>query len=210
MGRRKCKQKKLGKKPEKKLILLFVEGRKTELLYFQKIASKYENTRMIVKHTNDKMVEENYIYSIQSFIKKQPAIQKKDFSFIGIVFDKDKKEDNTFNKVIKEMENKGFVPLWSNPCFELWFILHYTQWQGTHECNEIITNLDKKVKKDHSAFYGYDKTKEEILEYFADLIEERTKAIKHAKKLIAGNKLPSNCLPCTVIHQLFEELDNIE
>ena len=188
-------------KEPKKVILIVSEGRKSEIFYIKKLQNNYPNISFHIKNTGDKDMIGNF-----DKIERKYLSDAGSFDIVFLVFDKDKKDDQSFDNFISSSD---FVTIWSNPCFEIWLLLHFSYYQAENYCEDIIDKLDKKLKEDKTGiFYGYDKTKEEIFDFFTELQDEQKHAISHAKKLIK-NKKPSEANPGTNFFQLFEMLDNL-
>jgi len=154
-------------------------------------------------------VEESYFKQINSFFKRKPielipmyssgepdalsvvefAIKQKkkyskddDLKSVWCVFDVD---ENWINKKIepalqKAYKNKINICI-SNPCFEIWLLLHQDFWSAAHiENGDAAKNLLQKYIK------NYDSSKsffQENLKIFEDLINKKDIAILKAEKL---------------------------
>ena len=90
----------------------------------------------------------------------------------------------------------GAVLLCSNPCFELWLLLHYAEQKSELKSDECIGKLigfEKQYKKG--------KLNDEMKRH---LVENKDSAIERSKSLVAyGN-------PSTTVYKLIEDLDKLK
>ena len=90
----------------------------------------------------------------------------------------------------------GAVLLCSNPCFELWLLLHYAEQKSelkSDECVGKLIGFEKQYKKGVLT--------DELKRHLA---ESKDTAIERAKSLVAyGN-------PSTTVYKLIEDLDKLK
>ena len=90
----------------------------------------------------------------------------------------------------------GAVLLCSNPCFELWLLLHYTEQKSELKSDECVAKLigfEKQYKKGALT--------DELKRH---LVENKDTAIERAQSLVAyGN-------PSTTVYKLIEDLDKLK
>ena len=112
---------------------LFVcEGTKTEPNYLDSLiefANKISNQAPI--KTDIRGVgrnTENLVQCVEDFFDyadKFTSLKKGlPYAKIFVLFDKDSFTANQFNNAIKMAISRGYIPIWSNECFELWYIIH--------------------------------------------------------------------------------------
>lgn len=113
------------------------------------------------------------------------------------------KELREYDKALKK---EGFRLALSNPCFELWYLLHFTYTTAHFQDYEAIKTqqLDKANR-----LPGYEKTKN----YWSVLDDKANTAIANAKELKKHhedlrqfNPLDVSCNPYTNVWELVEEL----
>jgi hypothetical protein len=127
--------------------------------------------------------------------KKQKTIHKKDKTFL--IYDCDVPEVTAKLKKIKNVDL-----LLSNPCFELWYLLHYqnqTAKLPTKDCMQKIYNTVKGYRKGHLD----EKMKSQI-------IENQNEAIKRAKSLIKTGIPTELNNPSTHVYRFVEELEAVK
>ncbi len=90
---------------------------------------------------------------------------------VWCVFDADENEDSIQRAADKAEKSDINIAL-SNPCFEIWFLLHFELRQTKLSCSDTVENLKK---------YLTDYSKNE--DVFYEIVDKRDKAISRAKKL---------------------------
>lgn len=186
------------KKVERKIIYVVCEG-KTEKNYFEKFRTRRNGLNIIVKtcgKTNAK--------GIISFAK----YQKKEIDFntekdsIWCAFDSDlnKRLDELCRGALRD----GINIAMSNPCIELWFLLHFKEIYAPLECKTANQKLEMFMFK-------YKKGSLKI-EEFKNMNKNLNLAIKRAKKLNQKHKKSKHPIyskmsnPASQIFQLVEEI----
>lgn len=195
--------------------LLVSEGKKTEPNYFDAAIKEYNkklegkqkikldirgqgmNTVTLVNSAND------FIYEVDKFRNRTPMYGK-----IFVAFDKDSFDDKAFDDAISLCKINGWIPLWSNEAFELWFLLHFDYTDAALSRTQYATKIEEKFS--NKGFeYKYVKNDENtysLLEQYGSL----KRAMAYAKKLhldIHRDDKPSDSNCCTTVYQFFEELN---
>ena len=112
-----------------------------------------------------------------------------------IVFD----HDNNFSRnnitntlmYIRESRQKGYVTIYSNPCFDLWLLLHYIDVTERADINALLENKNNYVKRQlHMVRNGED----------MQLMAHRYRtAVENASKLFAGIPNQGQDYPSTAL-----------
>jgi hypothetical protein len=198
------KEKKRGQKTRKRKPVIFVicEGEKTEITYFNKyrtreslvevksMPSQHKSASALVEHAKDVIKNENYY--------------PEDADQLWCVFDRDDNTDSDLQKAEQVANRKGYHIAFSNPSFELWFLLHFADQTGYIKDGEGVI---KKLKTD-----GYISNYSKVGDYFELLRPLRGEALKRANALEKrhqkdGVKLLSRkSNPYTSVSHLIEEL----
>lgn len=195
-------------KLKKQRWLIVCEGTKTEPNYFKQLIDfmqkqsnlelKYDifgtgrNTESLVNYVDLLTDVSNY--------KRKKIV---DYDKVFVVFDKDSFKETQFNNAIIKSQNNGYIPIWSNECVELWFLLHFIYFDVNIPRQEYYKKLEKclkcKYKKSDNHF--------EIISNTGDI----KCAYKNAKKLYEKNKgkTYSKMTPCTMMFQFIEELEKV-
>ena len=111
-----------------RIIVIASEGKDTERIYFQALASEHANPRVHVHILERGEDEQNN--SSPEHVLKQLNDYKRDYSLeeddeLWLVIDKDRWTEAMLSHVAAECAQNDFMHMaLSNPCFELWLLLH--------------------------------------------------------------------------------------
>lgn len=132
---------------------------------------------------------------------------------IWLVSDKDDFPADQFNQMIEQCSKRSktkykhnfWHAAWSNECFELWFILHFSFYQAACSRSEYYRMLKEQFKKRKMG--KYEKNDKDIFYKLMQFGNPKS-AIFFAKKLYEEKKdrLYSKAVPCTTVFMLVEEL----
>jgi len=193
--------------------IIFCDGEKTEVNYLKSLNSIVNNYTTDNKgiHIAPIPVRQSGMSLVKHAIAFLDHNKAKMFDNKFVVFDKDDLDDDNFNNAICLAKNNDIIPLWSNECFELWFILHYEFYTATNsrlsyfEKMEILFSLPDGYANNHKSDDWFSKI-------YSEKSTERLKvAIKNAKKL---EELHENITsyakkkPCTKMYELIEKIEN--
>ncbi len=181
-----------------KVYVIVCEGKKTERMYFKKYRTR--NSNLLIKTPDSKYTDPK---NLTKFAKKQINEQNLIFDngdAIWCVFDCDENENDDLTKACK-IAGKDIKISFSNPNYELWYLLHFELYVTKIERSEVIQRLKKYIPK-------YEKN----MDVYDLLINKRPQAIINAKKLIKIHEkhgieqisVESN--PSTLVYSLVEEI----
>jgi len=196
-GRPLSRKRTRGRRPLRKRVLIVCEGERTEMIYFEHF------------HTNAITLDVRGIgKSPQHVLRRAHQIQQdEDFDEVWIVFDKDHFGDGEFNQTIRHASKMKIRVAYSNPCFELWFLLHFVYQETPLTCQDCRERL--------SQFLGrrYEKN---ALDLYNLLVEHQEDALRHAERLEryhyeaarASSSTRNYALenPSTTVHHLVKRL----
>lgn len=210
------KAKKLERKQkireELKRIIIACEGEVTEQNYFQDFFNELildhqiSKTSLVIakhKHTNPTGVLQDLLNELK---------YDNDFEHKWIVIDRDEervgggghtKED--FNNAIEQARINKIKVAYSNPSFEIWYLLHFEYRNTAIDRDEVFEKLKSTIE--------YNKSK---LGVYAMLKESQMFAITNSKRLLAnytsGDRIhiPSDDNPSTMVHELIEILNSFK
>lgn len=199
---RKVDQKKRGKvsRKTKKIILIGAEGKnQTERKYFKafnQVQSEYKKMAGKGNNTDPVGVVEDLLKSA-----KQEELDLKDGDMLACFIDVDFKKgrDQELRAAMKLARQNNISVFLSNPCFEIWYLLHFrysTKLYGSNE--EVIKELDSYIS-------DYSKSKDVY-----DLIENKIdQALLNTKRLESyhlenGTNDRLKKLPSTEAYKLIE------
>jgi len=193
-------------------ILIVCEGRETEFNYFNGFKqalhrfwkSKADDVIVLdIKSAESKTTANQIIERAE----KEKASATLDYLEIWCVFDKDNDTQNSpgdYNEIIDtRAKSKGLRVAYSNPAFELWYLLHFcyhhVELQYDSCCEKELTRyLKEEYKKSDPKLFDKVKEKQAI-------------AIKNAKRLMEkweGRTDFANHNPSTTVHELVTMLND--
>jgi len=159
----------IGLREPQSILVIVSEGEKTEKKYFSNYRKRGCGLKIETPNTSRTDPVGLVNFAIRQ-IRKYDLDPEKDDE-IWCVFDVDDNEENITEALDKAEENNIKIAL-SNPCFEIWFLLHFKFRDTSLTCNDAITEL-----KDHLPDYSKNQ------DVFYEIVDRREKAISHAKKL---------------------------
>lgn len=177
------------------VILIVCEGGKTEPGYFSDFPVP-------------KAVREIYgvgmdpLRLVQEAKKRQRDYRQDhgyDYGQVWCVFDRDEFPLERFKQALHLARASGFHVAYSNPAFELWYLLHYGYSDRPMErhdcCSEFSVRLGCQYVKNQR--------------YFRQLEPLQASAIRHAAKLLQqyDDPDPASDNPSTTVHLLVEALN---
>ncbi|MCL1803185.1 MAG: RloB family protein [Eubacteriaceae bacterium] len=165
------------------LVIIVCEGEKTERIYFNHF--RYLNKALhieIVKGAEGKSYIDLINKAIEAKIKYFDGTESECYVWCVSDVDADHKANDykkIKNKQLRDYADKaksyGFNIALSNPCFELWFLLHYTSFTTRYikSYDELILLLDKYIPNYHKNLDIYDQ-----------LLDKQNTALENSKKLM--------------------------
>lgn len=133
------------------------------------------------------------------------GLKASDFERKWIFIDRDEIRTNeqsghtkeNFNQALENAERKKVKVAWSNPCFEIWFLLHFVC------CCTPVDRADLPAKIESYTGKEYQKNSKEM---FLVLREKIVDAIANARRLEENcTNPPCDANPMTTVHKFFEE-----
>ncbi|MCL1883291.1 MAG: RloB family protein [Defluviitaleaceae bacterium] len=165
------------------VVIIVCEGAKTEPTYFEKFKKRDKPLRIeIVKGAKGTSYQAVINMAVEAKEKHVGNTETKWTVWCVSDVDADpntpysqSSKNDQLSEYAKEAAVRGFNVALSNPCFEIWFLLHFTYTTGH------LQNYDAVVKKLFASEYlpGYQKNSD----IFGVLADKQDTAINHAKKL---------------------------
>ena len=187
-------------------ILIVSEGYRTEPNYIngvvERINAKYTHLLKTDRITviGSGRNTRGMLKWVRRYVENSPIC----YSRIWLVYDKDDFPSDDFDNTQFSIDGhkevlRKYYAAWSNPCIELWFVLHF---------QDVYSNIGREqyleiLKK----YFPYDKTMLDIYNVLM-LKGNYITAITRAKKLYRENmnSSPSKMVPATRMHELMDEL----
>ncbi len=170
MGKGYRSRKRGHRKPRRKVIIV-CEGKKTEINYFNGLKTRNSGVEIIAtygKCTDPKSI----IKYAEERMKSKWSIDFDEGDGVWCAFDVDQNDDSTLKDTYEHAKTKNIQIALSNPCFEIWFLLHYKQ---------IFSQITRQdTEKELKTFIkNYEKNQK-----INDILKEKlSHAINNAKKL---------------------------
>jgi len=137
------RRKRNTRKPERKVIIV-CEGAKTEKNYFNGLKTRNSGVEIVPvssKYTDPK----NIVRFAEERIRKW-GIDFDEGDGVWCVFDVDENTDQILKDTHEHAETKNIKIALSNPCFELWFLLHYKRVLSQISREDASTELKTFIK----------------------------------------------------------------
>jgi len=147
------KPRKIGNRDTRKFVVIVCEGKKTEIQYFNGFNERYSGVKVLPLHgkcTDAKSI----IYFAEEQITKY-NLNFDDGDQIWCAFDVDDKPKKEIEDAINHVQSKNINIALSNPCIELWFLLHFKQISSPRTRKEVeqeLKNFIKDYEKDKNVF----------------------------------------------------------
>ena len=162
------------------LVVIATEGEKTEPRYFEFFHS--HRVQVLVLPTEEgKSSPEHVLERLRKF-DKEYRLEKEDTFWL--VVDVDRWSKANLARVAQEASQRGYGPAISNPCFELWLLLHFEDvGEGKTTCTQLLRKLSKHLP-------GYTKSNLRVEAFTLPSVKN---AVKRAKCLRThdGERWPS-------------------
>ena len=202
MARISERERKSGARRRRAVIYIVCEGAKTEVNYFLNYKTRYSNIdiRPIVSKHKSAL---HLVQRAEETLKREPYYPE-DGDQIWCVFDRNGNSNEELREATQFASRKGYSIAYSNPSFELWFLLHFVDQRAS------LPDSDAVIAKLSTA--GYIANYNKAGDYFDALLSKREQATKRAFALQKYHKENGLSLhsresnPCTTVVQLVELL----
>lgn len=207
----KLKERKQGERtPKPNSFLIVSEGTKTEPNYFSGLA-KYINSKygdsISSKPTIEPRGEGRCTVSLVEKTAEIVSRSKIRYEHIWVVFDKDDFDD--FDEAIELARKHNFKVAWSNQSFEYWIYLHFNYSDSALHRDDWVEKLSTIFKAYKIDPHGYQKNYPDIFEIVTTFgsLKSAVGNAKRVSKNYSEVDQPSNCDPCTTVHNLILALE---
>lgn len=195
-------------------VFVWIHTAKAELEYFQDFKDHLKTMQLLPKKaicwSPCELIAQVVTWKKRDNIGKQ-EFSEEDGDQIWCVFDVDdfyKDEANKMLAAIQTAHKNKIKIAYSNECFELWILLHFTKPTAAIARGSIMENKIARYFKKHK-LHGFTKNQK----IFLTLLEFQPCGIKHANELIGNyaeikwdHVLSRDGNPSTSIHFLIQEI----
>ncbi len=205
---RKEKKRKVDVRNKLIYYLIICEGEKTEPNYFKTLEKELPRNTVELEIDG---VGRNTIGLVNYTIKYRNNSCRK-FDRVWVVFDKDDFPDGNFDAAIIKASSKKINCAWTNEAFELWFVLHFQYMSSGLQREDYKGYLEREIRnRMGNSEYKYLKNAPDtysILQKYGN----QKQAIQWARQLKQSytDQRYATHNPCTLVHELIEELLNPE
>jgi len=173
MKRRDYRKTKQRTRELQNIIIIICEG-ETEVKYFNGFKTRYSNMR--IRPLNPNYTDAKNL--VDEAIKEQSELKKKiDNSIkshsVWCAFDVDEKDSQAIREAIEKADKHLIKIALSNPCLELWYLIHYQNQTAGIERHDALRQLRTYIP-------NYEKGDDEIYSLIRD---HQHDAIRRAKEL---------------------------
>ncbi len=151
------------------ILVIVSEGEKTEEKYFRNYRKR--GCGLEIKTPNTSRTDPIGLVKYAKRQIRKHGLEPEEDDEVWCVFDVDENEGKIYQAVEKARKSDINIAL-SNPCFEIWFLLHFKFRDTSLTCNDAINEL-----KDYLPDYSKNQ------DIFYEIVDRREDAISHAKKL---------------------------
>lgn len=204
-------KKQRGRRPPrlfpKPLILIVCEGEKTEPEYFNGFRISRLMNRKRIRVISSKDCGGNDPKTIVQCAKRMRREFRQDeglyYDTVWCVFDRDK--HTTYNQAIDQAHANYFKVIFSNPCFDLWYLLHFRQRNAHITCDEVLHQL-----RQPNRIPNYQKGMENIFNLLINLQQKAIERAQDLRHIHQNNYDPESTNPSTTVDILMKFLNGIK
>ena len=197
--RKRTKGRKSQNRLPKPLVLIACEGKKTEPEYISGLrkAKKINKKRIRILNSNDcGGTDPKTIVKCAKENKKEEGLQ---YDSIWCVFDRD--DHHNVWEAIKEARDNGFNIAFSNPSFELWYLLHFQNQTAHIQRWDVCKKLGSP-----ECMPGYEKGMKDMFSKLVDDLPEAKARAEKLRKIHRDNLNKTTDNPSTTVDKLISFL----
>lgn len=192
-----------GSRKRNPVVYIICEGAETEARYFKHFRKRgcHIDIRAIPSQyrSADKLVRK-----VRATLGSNPCYPE-DGDIIWCVFDRDDNTDATLAKARQAAVKAGYRTAFSNPSFELWFLLHFCdQTAAIENCGAAVKLLRQKGRLER---YGKNKDVYDELKPFQAVAIKRAKERTAALESEGTEIISRQSNPVTTVAELVEYLN---
>lgn len=197
-------QRQKHERAKNKRYLIVCEGTKTEPYYFRELLDDLLIRPNIFRIAPNDGVSPDRVVGHALFLYDEDATAGDAYDMVYCVFDRDK--HTTFDAAVQRTKDlnaagKPFVAITSNPCFEVWLLLHfgYTDQPFHSAGNKSVGDRVVAALKTKPGFEKYGKGQKGV---HAQLMDKLPDALSNAERLRKHCKATRSVNPVTDVDKL--------
>ena len=201
-------QRRKGERARNRRFLIVCEGTKTEPHYLREMRDDLRIRPQLVHIPPNDGVSPDRVVAHAEKLYDQDAVAGDAFDMVYCVFDRDK--HTTFDAAVRRTreltaEGKPFVAITSNPCFEVWLLLHFGYYDKPFHAVGKKSVGDQVVSalKTKPGFAKYDKGQKGI---YGQLKDKLADALTHAAQLRGRGVATGSINPATDVDELVKAI----
>ena len=201
-------QRKKRERARYKRYLIVCEGTKTEPYYLRELLDDLHIRPQMIRVAPNDGCSPNRIVEHALSLYDEDAVSGDAFDQVYCVFDRDR--HTTFNDALQRTKDltsagKPFVAITSNPCFEVWFLLHFQYSdQPFHSAGKkSVGDQVVSVLKSMPGFAKYGKGQKGV---YGQLKEKMADAFTNAERLRKHGKAMKSDNPATNVDELVKAI----
>lgn len=196
-------RRRVNERKERPTILIGLEGKgESEKKYFQALNQKYRNHYNIRFATGNETDPIGIVKNVEDSIRNMGLDTKNgDLFFCVIDADYDSSKESVINKAKHRAKDKGIKVIISNPCFELWLLLHFTKTTKLMNSIEVERELKTYLSRYKKGQLDFSKFESKI-----DEAVKRAKEIKEYCEQYRDGDGITGLAPITFIYEIVELL----
>ncbi|MGN1166044.1 MAG: RloB family protein [Lachnospiraceae bacterium] len=197
------KKRNTGNRKRKPVMLITAEGKnKTEQLYFTSFQSQYGKYSVKYVKTSKDTDPAGMYKSLDAYWKSNELSEKNgDKAYIVLDLDCNEQKAKLIGELSRKSKNIQFIV--SNPCIEVWFMMHFTY--STHQF------MDSKEPKRELRKYiaGYEENSDigEILKPLLPMAMTNAERFRKHYEEIGSKWLSTECNPMTDVWEIISEME---
>ena len=180
------------------LVLIVCEGGETEPNYFTSIRQEKRLSGIIVKIVGTGSASKKLIEIARDLVSKEK------YESVWCVFDCDDHQE--IPQAFEMAKKNGFRIAFSNPSFELWYLLHFEYYSANIHRKKVKHKLNGHIKNNYNREY------KKSMDMYPLILENQPEAIERARKLRQfhdDNNRDERDNPSTSVDLLIEYLNNL-
>lgn len=182
------------------IALIICEGSKTEINHLNNY-KKRQGLRIIPKNLGDTDAPNIVKSAVKETERLGLDLKGRDTAWV--VFDCNSNSEEQLLKARKLGEQNKIRLIYSNPCFEYWYLLHFTEWEKSIQNKELLTKLNNYIPDYNKSLNYYEILAPYYPEAKKRAFNQKTYWIEQGASLISRKTNP-----LTLVNELMEYILN--